>query len=213
MSIYRTPYTSDELYHYGVKGMKWGVRRYRNRDGSLTSAGKQHYGSSSNSSSKKKKMSTAKKVAVGAAVVAGTVLAAYGAKKLKDVIDERKFRDVVDAGQSFVERVEIPRASVSRVEVPRTKVDRVLVDRAASFQKAYNTYAEAVKKTSEGGSKVAAAMRSDGTIDYVRTNDVSREVETARRAYIDTLNALQQMPGGMEIAEVLLNKGSRRYGI
>ena len=30
----------DILIHHGVKGMKWGVRRYRNKDGSLTAEGK-----------------------------------------------------------------------------------------------------------------------------------------------------------------------------
>lgn len=34
---------SNELYHYGVKGQKWGQRRYQNKDGSLTPAGKKRY--------------------------------------------------------------------------------------------------------------------------------------------------------------------------
>ena len=34
---------NGELYHSGIKGMKWGIRRYQNKDGSLTPEGKKHY--------------------------------------------------------------------------------------------------------------------------------------------------------------------------
>lgn len=40
-------YDKDYLEHHGILGQKWGVRRFQNADGSLTSAGKKHYGAES----------------------------------------------------------------------------------------------------------------------------------------------------------------------
>lgn len=37
------PYDSSYLEHHGILGMKWGIRRYQNKDGTLTEAGKQRY--------------------------------------------------------------------------------------------------------------------------------------------------------------------------
>lgn len=43
MESYYAINTSQSLYHHGVKGMRWGRRRYQNEDGSLTPLGRAHY--------------------------------------------------------------------------------------------------------------------------------------------------------------------------
>lgn len=48
-------YYNDQIWHWGVKGMKWGVRRYQNADGSLTDAGKRRYSTDVATNAKKKK--------------------------------------------------------------------------------------------------------------------------------------------------------------
>lgn len=49
-----------ELYHHGVKGMKWGVRRYQRKDGSLTAAGKKRYSDSPSLAKQRSQMESAK---------------------------------------------------------------------------------------------------------------------------------------------------------
>lgn len=43
MEFYDDYYSPDDLYHWGIKDMKWGVRRFQNKDGSLTDAGRKRY--------------------------------------------------------------------------------------------------------------------------------------------------------------------------
>lgn len=90
---------NDELYHHGIKGMKWGVRRYQRPDGSLTPAGKERYydsnpsdnDTSSEITTNKKqkfqltdKQKTALKIGIA---VAGTGLAVYGGYRLYKALD------------------------------------------------------------------------------------------------------------------------------
>lgn len=46
--------TGQDLEHSGIPGMKWGVRRYQNRDGSLTALGKARYGKEGTGASARK---------------------------------------------------------------------------------------------------------------------------------------------------------------
>lgn len=57
---------NNTLTHWGIKGMKWGVRRFQNKDGGLTPAGKKRYSSDgdSNDDSKKTTSSTPAKKTV-----------------------------------------------------------------------------------------------------------------------------------------------------
>lgn len=73
----------------GIKGQKWGVRRFQNKDGSLTSAGKKRYNdeqdlnSNADTSTKKHGLTDKqKKILKTGAIIAGTALAVYGGYKL-----------------------------------------------------------------------------------------------------------------------------------
>lgn len=79
-------YFSDELYHHGVKGMKWGVRRFQNEDGTLTDEGKARYGNKQDYSKPNEKgIGDASIVRKGAKLDIRTV----GGKLRKDLLDKQ----------------------------------------------------------------------------------------------------------------------------
>lgn len=100
---------SDELQHHGIKGMKWGQRRFQNKDGSLTAAGQKRY----NQEVEKLKKETAKvKAEEKAAATRKKTMAKFDKleekkraleerkKALKDGAKGKKSKDENDTGET-----------------------------------------------------------------------------------------------------------------
>ena len=71
--------SDEELYHYGIKGMRWGIRRYQNPDGSLTPAARKHLEKADIKWAKKK----TDKITAQAKKASQKELDAYGKELLK----------------------------------------------------------------------------------------------------------------------------------
>lgn len=148
-------FESDELYHFGVKGMKWGVRRYQNEDGSLTSLGK-----------KRDKMLSDRKVAKKKQTTSNIVNAGYSRREFEDAKtrlklenQKKKSKRQQDLEEKYLKQgftkdeAEIKAYNRAKTETILKVAGGIALASAAAYV-AYKHYDKVTDRVFEKGSKI-----------------------------------------------------------
>lgn len=103
MNDYRAYVDNDynSIYHHGIKGMRWGIRRYQNVDGSLTADGKTRYGDT-NADDETVKKRKKERLKTGIAI-AGAAALGYGLYRGGRALRDRSYAKklVIAANRSY----------------------------------------------------------------------------------------------------------------
>lgn len=153
----------DELYHFGVKGMKWGVRRYQNEDGSLTSLGK-----------KRDKMISDRKVAKRKSTTSNLVNAEYSRREFEDAKtrlklenQKKKSKRQQDLEKKYIDQgfakdeAEIKAYNRAKTETILKVAGGIALASAAAYV-AYKHYDKVTDRVFEKGSKIGR-LTNDGS--------------------------------------------------
>lgn len=209
-----------ELYHYGIKGQKWGVRRFQRKDGTLTPKGRKRYaddgGDEAPVERKGMSASTKKKLMIGAgiAVAAATIYAIENPKVVKMPLSAAKKLATESNAAKAVSNVLknsrtidlMKRGTVKSASALKTVATKARPS-VATFLK--NSGAKSMKALKASGTRVGnamldAALLSAGTIaigklanKLATDENTSESIRDRNQIILDTATAgIKALPRG-----------------
>ena len=206
--------SSDELRHHGIKGQRWGVRRFQEEDGSLTPAGKERYDDDNKKQIqnekqdvKKNTIFTKRNIAIGAtAAVAALAVIGYMRYNKNSNAVRSKPMEIIAGKKIDVDKL----SDVDRVIKKGTKFQRISSKSFEDYTEAGKTiYASFEKKDNriyaEDMVKNIQSWRSSGIIQdrdtnvYKHTMTMNKDVKVASPKKV--AEAYKKATGNTEIEQ------------
>ena len=163
------------ICHHGIKGQKWGVRRFQNKDGSLTAKGRQRYGESANKreeTPEERKKRISRNVAIGAAAAA-TALTVIGAMYISHKYNVN-IKELNKKATSSIKEIR-----TNPIDLNSLSDKDTVISKGTKFQRISS---RKIEDYSEAGKQIYASYLKNDNAIYM--HDMPKNIEQWRRSGI-----------------------------
>ena len=163
----------SDLRHHGIKGMKWGVRRFQNKDGSLTAAGRKRYGDGESSYDYGKDSGGRKVVRVGKGKKS------YEIDDFKDALDKvNKADSLIKTAKKFQEEKD-HKAYTDKVKNDLSKMSDKELQQVVNRMNLEERYAQVMKSREKDAGESAAMkwLNIAGTVTTVSASAIAMAIQ------------------------------------